>query len=302
MKKRLFPCLGLFTIAIMTVIALTPLSVSAASISATSARKPHLLLRSTLMKSNAVTPLVANLTYHGGPVMTGTAHAYGIFWEPGGSSSVATNYNSLIDQYFGDIGGSSLYHNNIQYTNSSGSYASSAAFAASWVDTRAYPRSPLLDSDLQSEVSHALSTEGWKSSINNIFFVFTQRGENICIDSSHSECASNYFCAYHSSFGSNTLYAAMPYAASFSCNPGHSPNSNDADQTINVTSHEQIEAATDPLGNAWYDSTGYEIGDKCAWTFGSINSSGGDVTWNGHNYIVQKEWDNLAKGCVLSGP
>jgi hypothetical protein len=301
MKKRLFPYLGLFTFAVMIVMALTPLSASAASLPAASLRKPHLLLRSTLLKSSAVTPLASgNLSYHGGPVMTGTANAYAIFWEPTGN--VATNYNSLIQRYFGDIGGSSLYHNNIQYTNSSGGFASNASFAASWVDTRAYPRSPLLDSDLQSEVSHALSTRGWRSSINNIFFVFTQRSENICIDSSHTVCASNFFCAYHSSFGSNTLYAAMPYAASFQCNPGHSPNHNDADQTINVTSHEQIEAATDPLGNAWYDSTGSEIGDKCAWIFGSINSSGGDVTWNGHNYIVQEEWDNRVRGCVLSGP
>ena len=60
-----------------------------------------------------------------------------------------------------------------------------------------------------------------------------------------------------------------------------------------------MEAATDPLLNAWYDLAGYEIGDKCAWIFGSGN---GDVTWNGHSYEVQKEWDNHVRGCVLSGP
>lgn len=169
-------------------------------------------------------------------------------------------------------------------------------------DTQAYPESPLLDIDMQHEVTRAQSVNGWSSSINNIFFVFTQKSEDLCFDSTHAQCASNYFCAYHSSFGSNTLYAAMPYAASFSCNPGSSPNNNDADQTINVTSHEQIEAATDPLGNAWYDSTGAEIGDKCAWTFGTKNSSGGDVTWNGHSYILQKEWDNKVTGCVMTGP
>ncbi|MBV9614922.1 MAG: hypothetical protein JO031_05610, partial [Ktedonobacteraceae bacterium] len=83
---------------------------------------------------------------------------------------------------------------------------------------------------------------------------------------------------------------------------GASPNHSDADQTINVTSHEQMEAATDPLGNAWTDSSGNEIGDKCAWRFGPHNAGGGDVTWNGHNYIVQKEWDNKAGGCTLTGP
>ena len=63
-----------------------------------------------------------------------------------------------------------------------------------------------------------------------------------------------------------------------------------------------MEAATDPHLNAWYDLVGYEIGDKCAWQFGSTNSQGGDVVWNGHAYEVQKEWDNARRGCVLSGP
>lgn len=94
----------------------------------------------------------------------------------------------------------------------------------------------------------------------------------------------------------------MPYAASFSCNPGSSPNGDDADQTINVTSHEQIEAATVPLLNAWTDSSGAEIGDKCAWNFGSLDGSGADVNLNGNPYIVQKEWDNSVSGCVLTGP
>jgi hypothetical protein len=63
-----------------------------------------------------------------------------------------------------------------------------------------------------------------------------------------------------------------------------------------------MEAATDPLLNAWYDASGNEIGDKCVWKFGTRNSSGADVVWNGHGYIVQKEWDNHKSRCVLAGP
>ena len=63
-----------------------------------------------------------------------------------------------------------------------------------------------------------------------------------------------------------------------------------------------MEAATDPLGTAWYDRGGNEIGDKCAWMFGPVNAGGGDVTWNGDSYEVQEEWDNNVSGCVLSGP
>jgi len=232
--------------------------------------------------------------------MAGTANAYAIFWEPTGSY-VSPTYNSLIIRYFGDIGGSPLYHNNTQYTQSGGGFPGNAVFAGSWVDTAAYPSGTLQDSNIQQEVAHAQQVNGWKTSLNNIFFVFTAKNENICTS---GVCSFSYFCAYHSNFG-NTLYAAMPYTGTnlAACGVSHSPNHDvDADSTINVTSHEQNEAATDPLGTAWYDSSGNENGDKCAWNFGPLNSQGGDVSWNGHAYYVQKEWDNHVSGCVLSGP
>jgi hypothetical protein len=290
MRKRI-AALFLVPMLLMTIVAFVVTK-------GTSAAPPHYTPHFFLKHGQA--PLASNLVYHGGPVMKGTANVYAIFWEPTGN--VQSGYNSLIQRYFGDVNGTGLYHNNTQYHNSTGSNPSAEQFTTSWVDTRAYPETPLLDSDIQNEVTHAQQTKGWSSSIDNIFFVFLQAKENLCFDSSHSQCASNIFCAYHSAFGSNTIYAAMPYAASFNCNPNTSPNHNDADQTINVTSHEQMEAATDPLLNAWYDNSGNEIGDKCAWKFGTLNSSGGDVTWNGHSYIVQKEWDNHKFRCVLSGP
>ena len=296
MRKLIVPAF-LMPLLLLSFVVMMPMSASAASRTVQQHSTPHFFLKASLRGKNA--PL-SNLQYHGGPVMVGTANVYAIFWEP--TNNVQSGYNSLLQRYFGDVNGSGLYNNNTQYHDSAGHNASAEHLAASWVDNGAYPESPLLDSDIQNEVSHAQAVNGWSSSIDNIFFVFLQKNENLCFDSSHSQCASNYFCAYHGSFGSNTIYAAMPYAASFSCNPGSSPNHNDADQTINVSSHEQMEAATDPLLNAWYDSSGSEIGDKCAWKFGTRNSSGADVTWNGDGYIVQKEWDNHHSRCVLTGP
>ena len=292
MRKLIVP-VSLVPMLLLALLALLPMNAFAASQHHT----PHFLLKPHHVKN---APLAGNLNYYGGPVMTGTANVYAIFWEP--TNNVQSGYNSLIQRYFGDVNGSGLYKNNTQYHDYTGRYASAEHLAASWVDNSSYPESPLLDSDIQNEVSYAQSVNRWSSSNDNIFFVFLEANQDLCFDNSYSQCASNYFCAYHSYFGSNTIYAAMPYAASFSCNPGYSPNHNDADQTINVSSHEQMEAATDPLLNAWYDSSGSEIGDKCAWNFGPVNGSGADVVYNGHGYILQKEWDNRRRGCVLSGP
>lgn len=303
MKRRLKS--ALFLPLLLLAFALLPAtSVFAASSDASVAQqKVHFFLHtgtpSGVSVASTVKPLATNLGYHGGAVQGGTTNVYAIFWEP--THNVSSTYHSLIQRYFGDVGGSGLYKNNTQYTDSSGRIPSNSHLAGTWTDTASYPRSPLLDTDIQNEVTRAKSANGWSSSLTNIFFVFTQANQNICFDSSKSQCASNAFCAYHSYFGSNTIYATMPYAASFSCNGGQGPNGDQAaDETINVTSHEQMEAATDPLLNAWYDSSGAENGDKCAWNFG--NSSGANVTWNGHSYRVQKEWDNKVTGCVLTGP
>lgn len=266
-------------------------------------QSPHLLLQQQLATSVTAQAATTNLTYHGGPVMSGVIHIYAIFWEPG--NKVAANYNALIERYFRDIGSSPLYKIARQYSDSRHNFPSGAMLSGVYVDHSRYSETPLLDSDIRSEVHFVVHLKNWRAGLSSMFFVFTGRGENLCTNRSHTSCASNSFCAYHNAFVSNTItgdiiYAAMPYAASFSCNPGSSPNHNDADQTINVTSHEEIEAATDPGLNAWFDARGAEIGDKCAWNFGARNAQGADVVWNKHPYIVQREWSNARRGCRLT--
>jgi len=305
LKKGLLLLLGFMGI---IAIALLPAAISAVASNGTAKSHPvHIFphkghtLQGTSVSRAASSSASPNVTYHTGPVMAGTTNVYTIFWEP--TSNVSTNYNNLIKRYFGDVGSSPLYKVNNQYTQTGNAFPSNAVLAGSWVDTIAYPNSPLLDSNIQAEVTRAQkNNNGWTSGINNIFFVFTERNQDICIDNTQ-QCASNTFCAYHSFFGTNTIYATMPYAASFSCDPGSSPNKDDADQTINVTSHEQMEAATDPLLNGWYytiNNQNYEIGDLCAWTFGPGNLQGADVLWNKDPYIVQQEWSNAISGCNLT--
>jgi hypothetical protein len=178
----------------------------------------------------------ANVMYGGGPVMAGTTSVYAIFWEPAGN--VEQHYNGLIERYFNDVGGSSLYRIARQYKQANGGFPANAVLAGVWNDTRAYHANPLLDSDIQQEVTHAQQVNG--------------------------------------------------------------PNRNDADQSIDSISHELMESVTDPLGNAWIDSGGNEIADKCVDDFGSLNAQGANVVWNTHPYRVQKEWDNQTRSCRLT--
>jgi hypothetical protein len=256
-----------------------------------------------------------NLIYHGGPVMAGNMKAYVIFWEPSGSF-VSPAYNELLQRYFRDIGDSGLYANNQQYTQADGRAPMHAKLAGTFVDTSAYPSAPFLpDADIQQEIMHAMTVQGWKPGINHAFFVYTALHEFICapIPLFGGVCSqpTGPQCAYHFAFGTPegpVLYAAMPYFGNdlADCGLSLSPNHDiAADAEINGTSHEQMELATDPVGTGWFDATGLangEIGDKCKGVYGPRDATGADVYFNGHPYIVQEEWDNAVSGCAISGP
>ncbi len=252
-------------------------------------------------------PDTGNLSYHGGPVMVGTVTTYAIFWEPPGFY-VSPNYNSLILQYFKDVGKSPIYHNNSQYSNSSGKYPVASVLGGSWVDTRPYPttNNQLQDADTRNEINYAMQVNGWTPSLHKLFIVFAAKGEIMCSDI-YGCTYITALCAYHYFIGTDIIYAAEPYAGTdlSSCGVPSSPNHDiDADSTINLITHEQFEAATDPFYTAWYGTDRYhdEISDKCVWVFGSPVHYGGDVIWKGHPYEVQEEWDNATGSCVLKGP
>lgn len=277
---------------------ISPFSASAASMG-----QGHFM--HTKGAKNAVTPFAtSNLTYNGGPVMTGTANIFAIFWEPTGST-VSSTYNSLVQRFARDVHGTTYYTILQQYKNSAGSGPVTATLAGTFVDTRSYPSNPMFDSDIQAEVTHAQGVKGWTSSIHNLFFVFTSKNENECFDTSRSECTFTTFCGYHSFFGSNTLYSYIPYTGTnlSACGVPRTPNNDiNADSSISVVSHELAEAVTDPLLNAWFDASGEEIGDKCAFQFSSTNSSNGDTIMNGDPYEIQLEWNNRKSTCSLNAP
>ncbi len=260
-----------------------------------------------------------NLIYNGGPVMQQTSVTYPIFWLPPGSH-VAIGYQGLIERYFSDVGGSTLYNNLTQYyeiVHGVKKYIqNSSSLGGSWTDTSPYPKGPISDAQIQAEVVKAMKANGWTGGLTHEFFVYIGDGKNTCI--APGVCiAQGGFCAYHGYFasgGTNVIYANMPYpftgigSQGASCilvnhaaglGPNHNPA---ADAAISITSHEHNESVTDPLLNAWFDAVGFEIGDKCSWNFGTIQRDGSNITMNGNPYLVQQEWNNNIVGCALVGP
>jgi hypothetical protein len=280
-----------------------------------------------------------NLVYHGGPVMVGPTKSIAIFWHPaklqsGAAASVSSAYDMTIRRYLRDVGGKGLYGNETQYS----SIVNGSRLLTSYHDTSPYPASKcpnvfanatqrsncLTDLQIQAEVRKAMTAVGQTGGLTEIFYVFLSKGEYTCIDSSacylyplDSSGDPLGYCAYHSFFTAGTrrvVYADMPYGdtpfsskiGSFSslCTAlGSFPNDRSADIEISITSHEQLEAVTDPLLNAWWDAAGFEIGDKCAYdtTGSSLDGGLADERWAGHYYSVQTEYDNSTASCVPGG-
>jgi hypothetical protein len=92
------------------------------------------------------------------------------------------------------------------------------------------------------------------------------------------------------------LYGNMPdQGTDFTgCAPQSYPSGDRyADAANNLVSHEYAETITDPELNAWFDASGNEIGDKCAWNFGPTLGGSGttayDVTLTATNYELPEE-------------
>ncbi len=187
-----------------------------------------------------------------------------------------------------------------------------------WSDGTGYSKC-ITNAQLLSEAktfttSHKLPN----TDLAHLYMYFMPKGVETCYTSTNGAggggCSINAkpgFCGYHA-FGSPPLVANMTYAVvdsplGWTCssdggsNTGgnQSPNANiDADSEISIASHEISETISDPQGTAWFDRTGNEIGDDCAYIYGdslSFQGSPGALrnqTINGHGYFVQEEFSN----------
>jgi hypothetical protein len=268
------------------------------------------------------------LVYHAGGRIMPTVNIYVIFWLPpklqsGAPTTLSKPYQDLQIRLMKDYPGHGLANNNTQYFETVGSATNyilnSGRFVESYVDTAPYPASAckdtvtpgncITDEQIRKEVQRVMALKNWKGGLNNIYFIYTGAGEGSCFDASSTSCAYTAYCAYHGAIpgAAPVVYANMPYADTKYCQIANTPSPNgtaDGDAAASVASHELTEAITDPLLNAWYSSTGAEIGDLCAWIFDPNTWAGNKAnqSWNGNFYELQPEYDNHSTSCVQTGP
>jgi hypothetical protein len=226
-----------------------------------------------------------NLIYHDGPVMTTGAYVEPIFWGTrwNDSTFVADKIGGL-QLFYNTIGGSPYEATNTEYTDGSATHVGTTVnLGPSHIDLSTAPRSGSHSSPILDEVCRTAS-----SLVSNGYYP-------VYVDSPRGHAG---YCAWHSvgTCPANGVTVQFAFFFNLDGDPGCDPedpataHSQGLEAEANVSGHELSEALTDPHLDAWYDSTGQENSDKCAWSFGPS-----DLKFtNQSQWKIQGNWSNAA--------
>jgi hypothetical protein len=228
-----------------------------------------------------------NLLNHGGPVII-SAKVVFIFWGPSfaNASSADHTYATTLQAFRNQFGTTPEYNVITQYSGIL--LTNLAAGTPDWFDTTTPPTN-VTDSTVRSEVNRYLVSHAFDNS--TIYEVVIPKTSYSSSGGSTS-CGGPAlaYCAYHGHYlsgGNDVKYVILPYP---SCSGCKVTGWTDVQNAEHFFCHETREAVTDPDLNAWYDSTGNECDDKCAWSPTPFIGTGG--------YACQYEWSNSCNCCV----
>jgi hypothetical protein len=247
------------------------------------------------------------------------------------------NVFSTLNEYFGNNGQIRYqvrFGQPINDTSSlppSGCTVTSKDTANIYADNSGY-NACLDDNQVIAETDNVVTARHLPRNLGHIYVMFLPKHVESCFfagstTTSANACTINYepsaaFCAYHSQAPSGAVYADLAFPiynspVGFTCGSDarfaavQTPNGNaDADTEVSPTSHEIMEAITDPdTATGWYDSSGFENGDECAYVYGATQGTPGQLfnqVIGHHHYLTQEEFSNLdfartGGGCLQSG-
>lgn len=233
-----------------------------------------------------------DMLWHGGPILQATTTG-AIFWGTNwANSSFAGDKVAGLDSWYKGIGGSEYGATVDEYTGiGSSQVTDSISYQGHFIDISAAPGHAPQTSAILNEVCKVIPSSQLVANGYYAVYVDTPRGHT------------NY-CAWHSVGSCGSVPVEFAFFFNLDGDPGCDPESTITSQSqglaalANVSGHELSEARSDPALNAWYDSSGAENSDKCAWTFGGpYVKFSNRTTWK-----IQGNWSNYAYDHNLGYP
>lgn len=222
----------------------------------------------------------ANMTWHNGAIMTDAA-VQAIYWGPKwANSSFVGDKITGLDSWHTGFSNSNYAKTSDEYTGTNGQVGPTTSNGGHFIDTTTASGGGSTSAIL-AEVCKVIPSPV----ADGYYPVYTDlpRGNA-------------GYCAWHSYGSCGGTPVQFAFFWSLDGDPGCDPQDTTTGHSqglaalANVSAHELSEARTDPRGGGWYDRSGAENGDKCAWTFNVPY-----VTFsNGTIWKVQGEWSNAA--------
>ncbi len=236
-------------------------------------------------------------TYSGDP--KGMAPDLEAFFSGLGTNS--ETWSGVATQYCQGVAvGTVSCPNNVQHVG----YPTGGAFVSAWEDTSAAAPHVASPAQLANEAENAAGHFGnttQASNANDQYFIVSPTGT----EPNGFNTPSGQFCAWHDYTGDASLgfvgqpmvaFTNMPYVtdagASCGANFVNAGSAGTLDGVTIVGGHEYTETITDqfPAGG-WTDSSGSEIGDKCAWV-SSGQGAAQNITLATGSFAIQSMWAN----------
>lgn len=207
----------------------------------------------------------------------------------------------IVRDFANNIGNSPYFNINTTYANVSGSVTVSRETS----DTGSRG-TRLKDADIKTIVNTAINSGALGAyDPNGVYFVLTSSN----VSEQSGFC--NRYCGWHTAGNVTTGHVRYSFVGNAnrclsSCAAQSiGPNGNaGVDGMISVIAHELEEAVTDPDLNAWYDSSGAENADKCAWTFGHFqyqvaNGAWANVRLGARDFLIQRNLSASDNKCYV---
>jgi hypothetical protein len=257
------------------------------------------------------------IAYHGGPVILNGVHAYYIWyggWTQSGSAGYDPYAANILNTLAQHIGGSPYFNINTTYYSGAATktyITNSVALTGSCRDNYSQGTN-LTDRAVANVVANAIAhCFAGTPDPNGVYFVLASK------DVKETSGFCSQYCGWHTYGTMNGVYVKYAFigdaaqclsaCSMFGSTGWKAPNGDPgADGMASIIAHELEESTTDPLLNAWYDSSGAENADKCAWTFGTVTQTP-TATYNvnlGLNYLIQQNWvynpTTSLQGCAMA--
>lgn len=272
------------------------------------------------VKQNASDQMNAKnaITYHGGPLMTGTSGVYFVWygcWDDTCGNAGDTTAQSILTDFVSNVGGSPYFQINALYPNLFGQAPSGALLYGGSVFDRYSHGMELTASDIAGIVADQLVNNGLPQDPSGIYVVIASAdvgsvATGFCVASAlgHHGTVMALGSQFQYAFLGNPNRCPRIAAPQFFSRKAElpTPNGNLAGDAMASTLAQLLsEIVTDPTGGGWFDRNGLENAAKCVNQFGQTYLTGNGARANlrlgGRDYLIQENWVNDRKGhCAMN--